>query len=149
MGNSPAGSITGALGLGTITPLSLMHVSDFSAVGTFNADGGIGKAFIDELLKREVTKLYISGINIEILNLIAQLDNRLIPIRLDITNVEDINLCVGKCKDVNIIINNAGIELKSNLLEINASNKFDKEIKVNFTGAMQLTNPFKKAIRIL
>jgi hypothetical protein len=39
MGNSPAGSITGALGLGTITPLSFMHVSDFSAVGTFNAGG--------------------------------------------------------------------------------------------------------------
>lgn len=104
------------------------------------ADGGIGSAFIAELLTRGVNKLYISGINIEALNSIAKLDKRLIPIKLDITNIKDIDLCVNKCVDINIIINNAGIELKSNLLEINANTKFEKEVKVNFIGAMQLTN---------
>ena len=39
MGTNPAGSITGALGLGTILPLSYLHVANFTNVGGSNAGG--------------------------------------------------------------------------------------------------------------
>lgn len=64
------------------------------------------------------------------------------PIKLDITKEEDIQECVKRCSDTNILINNAGIELKSDFLNSNASKKATIEMKVNFIGAVELTNSF-------
>lgn len=106
------------------------------------ADGGIGKCFIDELLKNDVKKIYISGLNIDSLTELSKKDKRLIPIKLDITSKEDIENISKKCSDVNCLINNAGIELKTDFLSKEFSQKFDKEIAVNFKGTINLTNEF-------
>ena len=106
------------------------------------ADGGIGKCFIDELLKNDVEKIYISGLNIDTLTELSHKDKRLIPVKLDITSMEDIKNISKKCSDVNCLINNAGIELKTDFLSKEFSQKFDKEIAVNFIGTINLTNEF-------
>lgn len=111
-----------------------------STVLLTGADGGIGKCFIDELLKNDVKKIYVSGLNIDSLIALSKKDKRLIPIKLDITSIEDIENISKKCSDINCLINNAGIELKTDFLSKEFSQKFDKEIAVNFKGTINLTN---------
>ncbi|HKO76700.1 MAG TPA: SDR family NAD(P)-dependent oxidoreductase [Flavobacterium sp.] len=106
------------------------------------ADGGIGRSFINELLKRNIEKIYITGLNIDVLTELSKIDKRLIPLKLDITSNEDINKIKEKCGDVNCLINNAGIEFKTDFLSQEFSQKFDKEISVNFKGTINLTNNF-------
>ncbi|MDM1297968.1 SDR family NAD(P)-dependent oxidoreductase [Empedobacter falsenii] len=106
------------------------------------ADGGIGRSFIDELLKNDIEKLYITGININVLNELSKIDNRLVPLSLNITSIEDIKKVKKICNDVNCLINNAGIEFKTNFLNADFLEKFDKEISVNFKGTVNLTNHF-------
>lgn len=104
------------------------------------ADGGIGRSFIDELLKINIKKIYITGLNINALNELSKIDKRLVPIKLDITSIEDIKNIKEKCGDINCLINNAGIELKTDFLSFEFCQKFDKEIAVNFKGTVNLTN---------
>jgi short-subunit dehydrogenase involved in D-alanine esterification of teichoic acids len=106
------------------------------------ADGGIGRSFIDELLTNDIEKIYITGLNINVLNELSTIDKRLIPLKLDITSIEDINNIKERCGDVNCLINNAGIEFKTDFLSPEFSQKFDKEISVNFKGTINLTNNF-------
>lgn len=120
---------------------------DNSIILITGADGGIGQAFVKELILRGVKKIYISGINLDKLKELASIDQRLIPVKLDVTSETDINSCLEKCNDINGLINNAGIELKSSILDNNFLSKFDKEVSINFKGPVNLTNSFLNILK--
>lgn len=119
-----------------------------SVVFITGSDGGIGKAFIKELLNRNVKKIYATGLNIENLKELSNLNSsKIIPLRLDVTNSTEIKDCVAKCNDTTILINNAGIELKSPFLAVNASEKAKFEMNVNFIGVVDLSNQFINVLK--
>lgn len=113
------------------------------------ANGGIGTAFIKELINRNVEKIYITGIDINALKQISDnfSENKIIPLKLDVTNLEDIENCVNHCQDVNILINNAGVELKSAFISEKSADCAKFEMEINYIGVVRLTNAFYEILK--
>jgi len=118
-----------------------MNLFSNSIVLLTGADGDIGKALIEELLNQNVMKIYITGINIEKLSALASLHpNNLFPFLLDVTDSNQIKDFCSNHTDINILINNAGIELKSNFLNLKAHEYAKLEMNINYIGVVNLTN---------
>lgn len=107
------------------------------------ADGGIGTAIIEELIKKNVKKIYATGLNLERLkNKFEKLGDKIVSLELDITNSESIQNCAEKCSDTEILINNAGVEFKVPFLEEKAGQAALFEMKVNYIGVIEMINSF-------
>jgi NADP-dependent 3-hydroxy acid dehydrogenase YdfG len=118
-----------------------MNLFSNAVVLLTGADGDIGKAFIEELLNQNVRKIYITGINIEKLSALAsQHPNTLFPFILDVTDSSQIKDFCSNHTDINILINNAGVELKSNFLNLKAHEYAKLEMDINYIGVVNLTN---------
>ncbi|MFI1917911.1 SDR family oxidoreductase [Nocardia sp. NPDC020380] len=68
---------------------------------------GLGRAFAEELLARGAAKVYVTARRPE-----PSADPRIVPLELEVTDPESIAALVDRTRDVNIVINNAGV-LKS------------------------------------
>ncbi|WP_316748094.1 SDR family NAD(P)-dependent oxidoreductase [Pedobacter gandavensis] len=124
------------------------HIFKNSVVFITGADGGIGQAFVAELLKREVKKIYVAGINIKALeDLSLTSPDMIFPVKLDVTNSLEVAKCSQECTDTTILINNAGVELKASFLQDNAAAKAQFEMNVNYIGPVDLCNQFLEVLK--
>lgn len=112
------------------------------------ADSELGIALIKTCLKKGARKIYAASHDVAGLRAIAhQYEGVVIPIVLDITNDRDILKACGTCHDINMLINNAGVELQSSFLAPDASLKALYEMKVNYIGILELINRFLPGLR--
>lgn len=107
------------------------------------ADGGLGTALVNELIKRNVKKIYATGLKLDNLNHTFQkFFEKVVTVELDITNTESIKSCAEYCLDTQILINNAGVELKVPFLAEKSSQAALFEMKVNYIGVIEMINSF-------
>lgn len=127
----------------------MMNLLENAKVLLTGANGGIGTAFVKELIERNVDKIYITGIDLPTLKQIAEQfpDKKIIPLKLDVTNSDDIENCAKQCQDVNILINNAGIELKSSFIAEKSADCAKFEMEINYIGVVRLTNAFHEILK--
>ncbi len=86
-----------------------MKVHGCTALVT-GANEGIGKGFVEVLLERGAAKIYATARRPETLAPIVALDpQRLVPLTLDITNDAHRRAAFGTARDINLLVNNAGI----------------------------------------
>ncbi len=78
-----------------------------SVVLVTGANRGIGKAYVDSLLKRGAKKIYAGVRNMETTDVFKS--EVVIPVHIDITDLTLVAKASEICKDVNLLINNAGI----------------------------------------
>jgi NAD(P)-dependent dehydrogenase (short-subunit alcohol dehydrogenase family) len=103
------------------------------------ANRGLGKAFVEELLKRGVAVVYAAARNPDAIDVS---DDRVIPIRLDITNPDDVRDAVSRCADVTVLINNAGAMLRSPLLGATDLSAARTEMETNYFGTLEMCRAF-------
>ena len=107
------------------------------------ANGGIGSEIVKELLKRDVERVYAAARDKSTLDELCSLDNkRVIPTELDITNDDSVNRAVNACEDIDILINNAGI---NNNLWLTSPKGFDsakQEMEINYFGTLRMCRSF-------
>ncbi len=101
------------------------------------ANRGLGKAYVDALLKAGAKKIYAGGRKPPTGN-----NDRVVPITLDITSSEDIETAAKQCGDINILINNAGIMLNSTMLSEKAADSMRREMDVNVFGTLAMIQAF-------
>lgn len=107
------------------------------------ADGGLGTALVNELIKRNVKKIYATGLKLDNLNQAFQkFSDKVVTVELDVTNTESIKSCAEKCIDTQILVNNAGVELKIPFIAEKSSQAALFEMKVNYIGVIELINHF-------
>lgn len=107
------------------------------------ADGEIGTALLKEMLHRNAKKIYATGIAMDRLNQLASaFPDRVSALFIDVTNEESIQKAAALCTDVDILINNAGVELKSDFLGEHAGKKALLEMNINYIGVIHLINSF-------
>ena len=70
------------------------------------ANRGIGRALTEALLTRGVRKVYATARNPEALSALRA--ERLVPLRLDVTDVDQIRAAGEAASDVELVFNNAG-----------------------------------------
>ena len=74
------------------------------------ANRGIGKALVDEALRRGAKKVY-AGMR----SPVQHSDKRVTPLVLDVTNASQIQRAVGAVDMLDVLINNAGIAIYDDL----------------------------------
>ncbi|QJW56476.1 3-alpha-hydroxycholanate dehydrogenase (NADP(+)) [Serratia plymuthica] len=104
------------------------------------ANRGIGKAYVKALLEAGASKVYAAARDPETVEAAAGV----VPVKLDVTNVNDIAAAVELGKDVTLLINNAGI---SSVSFADQSAGIDvqtlrKEFEVNAVGPLEVSLAF-------
>ena len=106
------------------------------------ATSGIGKALTDKFcqLDNQIIAVGRSEIRLEEL---AKFDNRIISFKCDISSQSELDLLVTyinhEHKDLNVLINNAGIQYNQTLLdETYTLQKIENEISTNLTAPIKL-----------
>src|ERR1700678_3152319 len=98
------------------------------------ANRGIGKALVEEALRRGAKRVY-AGMR----QPLAHSDGRVTPLTLDVTNVAQIQGAVEKVESLDILINNAGIALYDDLSHLDA---IGQHLAVNLFGMFNVTRAF-------
>ena len=111
------------------------------------AHGGIGKALVSELLKRDAAKIYITARDAESLSTIANgADARLVPLALDVTDPAAVTAAAERASDVTLLINNAGFMGFTGAIAAPDLANARKEMEVNYFGPLAMTRAFKTAL---
>jgi NAD(P)-dependent dehydrogenase (short-subunit alcohol dehydrogenase family) len=107
------------------------------------ANRGLGAAFVDQLIKQGAAKIYAGARTPDTL-LPAQerYGDKLRPIRLDVTNPQQIEAVAAQCSDVTLLISNAGITCTKEILAEPSIDAFREVMEVNYFGPMQLMRSF-------
>jgi short-subunit dehydrogenase len=107
------------------------------------ANGGIGRAFVQELLKRGATKIYLGARDPVSLRGLFTESSKLVPIALDLTNPKQIELAANAASDITLLINNAGTVAFSGALSAKDSTAARQEMEVNYFGILALTRALR------
>ena len=100
------------------------------------ANRGIGRALTEALLTRGVKKVYAAARNPETLRGLR--DERLVPLRLDVTDADQIRAAGEAASDVELVFNNAGLALAGGIVDSSALGRARQEMEVNYFGPLQL-----------
>jgi NAD(P)-dependent dehydrogenase (short-subunit alcohol dehydrogenase family) len=104
------------------------------AVLVTGANRGIGKALVEEALRRGAKRVY-AGTR----QPLAHVDERVTPVTLDVTNAEQIQRAVETVESLDILINNAGLGLYADLSDRSA---LEHHLAVNLFGSYDTTHAF-------
>jgi len=74
-------------------------------------------------------------------------NDRLIPVRLDVTNDDDVANAARTCTDVSIVVNNAGILRQSASLAEGGIEAARAEMETNYFGSMRVARAFAPILR--
>jgi NAD(P)-dependent dehydrogenase (short-subunit alcohol dehydrogenase family) len=98
------------------------------------ANRGIGKALVEEALRRGAKRVY-AGTR----HPFSHLDGRVTPLTLDVTNVAQIQSAVNEVDTLDVLINNAGVAIYDDLSNLDV---IEQHLAVNFLGPLKLTHAF-------
>jgi NAD(P)-dependent dehydrogenase (short-subunit alcohol dehydrogenase family) len=102
------------------------------------ANRGIGRALTEALLARGVKKIYAAARDPQTLRDLRDQDPRIVPLQLDVTNVDQIRAAAEAALDVEIVFSNAGVVLGNNIVDATAIDQARGEMEVNYFGPLQL-----------
>jgi NAD(P)-dependent dehydrogenase (short-subunit alcohol dehydrogenase family) len=100
------------------------------------ANRGIGRALLEALLARGVRKVYAAARNPESLRALG--DERIVALKLDVTDVEQVRAAGEAASDVELVFNNAGVALARGIAESAVLDQARREMEVNYFGPLQL-----------
>lgn len=107
------------------------------------ANGGIGQALVRALLDRGAAKVYAAARTTSSVCSVEGHDvNKVVGVKLDITDAAEVAAAVKKCADVDILINNAGVNRCVSLLGLAGMEAAREEMKVNFFGTLAMCRAF-------
>ncbi|GIL39672.1 SDR family NAD(P)-dependent oxidoreductase [Roseiterribacter gracilis] len=118
-----------------------------SVVLVTGANGGIGRAYVAELLARGAAKIYVAARDTASLGeLLKSGDRRLVPLPLDVTDPDQVAAAAGVAKDVTLLINNAGFAAFQGALSAPTIDDARREMEVNYFGTLELTRAFAASL---
>ena len=117
-----------------------MKIEGAAALVT-GANRGLGAAIAQALLDSGATVYGAARDPASITN------DRLIPVRLDVTNDDDIAHAARTCTDVSIVVNNAGILRQSASLADGGVEAARAEMETNYFGSMRVARAFAPILR--
>jgi NAD(P)-dependent dehydrogenase (short-subunit alcohol dehydrogenase family) len=98
------------------------------------ANRGIGRALVDEALKRGARRVYAGTRAI-----LEHADTRVTPITLDVTNASQIQQAAAAVDSLDLLVNNAGIAIYDDL---HHSDVIGQHLEVNLFGMVHVTRAF-------
>jgi short-subunit dehydrogenase len=119
-----------------------------SVVLLTGANGGIGRVYVAELLKRGAAKIYLAVRNPASLSEILKSgDKRLVPLKLDVTDQAQVTEAAKTASDVTLLINNAGYLGNTSAFKTLDIAKARREMDVNYFGILSLASAFAPILK--
>jgi len=110
-----------------------------------NRENGIGRALVEEAIKRGAKKVYATARNISQLDgLAAKSQDKVVPIELDVTNLEQVQEAAQRANDTQVLINNSGVAGFSGCIYNYDEKTARQEMEVNYFGPLRLMNAFAR-----
>lgn len=103
------------------------------------ANRGLGRAFVLGLLAAGARRVYAGARDPAS---VETLDDRVIPVCLDVTDPIQITAATRSCSDVDLLVNNAGILLNRSMLAADAGDALVREWAVNVVGLRAMIAAF-------
>jgi NAD(P)-dependent dehydrogenase (short-subunit alcohol dehydrogenase family) len=102
------------------------------------ANRGLGKEFVQALLAAGAKKVYAAARNP---SSVVPMEG-VVPLKLDVTWTEDIGAAARECRDVSLLINNAGIMRGAGLLDPTSLDSASEEWETLCLGPLALSQAF-------
>ncbi|MHC0432965.1 SDR family oxidoreductase [Streptomyces sp. O3] len=119
-----------------------MDINNSVALVT-GSNRGLGRALVDALLEQGARRVYAAARDTGSLAATAQ--DRVIPLRLDLTSPDDISAAVAQAPDVTLLVNNASAAHFADPFAADRD-KLAAEMATNYTGAVDLIRAFTPVI---
>jgi NAD(P)-dependent dehydrogenase (short-subunit alcohol dehydrogenase family) len=113
-----------------------MDIND-SVVLVTGGNRGLGKSLVQAFLEAGARKIYVGS-----RRLIESSDPRLQPIQLDITHAQDVAAAAQTCRDITILVNNAGITASTPFLTAPSVDQARQEMETNYFGTLAMVRAF-------
>jgi NAD(P)-dependent dehydrogenase (short-subunit alcohol dehydrogenase family) len=101
------------------------------------ADRGLGRAYARELVSRGAAKVYGAARNPDAVSATG-----LLPLKLDITDPNRVVEVSRKCRDVNLLVNNAGVMNASTFIAAPSLDAARHEMETNYFGTLSECRAF-------
>jgi NAD(P)-dependent dehydrogenase (short-subunit alcohol dehydrogenase family) len=108
------------------------------AVLVTGANRGLGRALVNEALKRGARRVYAAS-----RRPLVHADERVTPVTLDVTDPTQIQRAVKQVDELDILINNAGVSVPDDLSDRSA---FEQHLAVNLYGTLDVTQALLPAL---
>jgi NAD(P)-dependent dehydrogenase (short-subunit alcohol dehydrogenase family) len=123
-----------------------MRVKDCVALVT-GANRGIGEQFVKALLAAGAKTVYAGARDVAALGVDAGGKGRVVPIAIDITRAADVAAAAARCRDVTLLVNNAGVNFNTPLVGIAALDNARAEIETNYFGTLAMCRAFAPVLK--
>jgi NAD(P)-dependent dehydrogenase (short-subunit alcohol dehydrogenase family) len=111
------------------------------------ANRGIGKAIVESFLKHGAKKVYLAVRDPASTKALEdQFGSKVVTLRADVSDAESIKQLAQQAKDVDIVVNNAGIMRLASPLSENAEEALTQELDVNVFGLLRVANAFSETL---
>lgn len=108
---------------------------------------GIGRALVEEAVKRGAKKVYATARNVSQLESFAsQYQGIVVPLSLDVTNKSEVDQVAQLAADTQILINNSGFAGYSGFCFNYSEEVARQELEVNYFGLITLIRAFCKTL---
>ena len=114
-----------------------------SVVLLTGANRGIGRALAQELLRRGAAKIYLGVRDVASVQAMVTDPARLVPLRLDVTNPDEIKAAARAASDITMLINNAGVAAFTGAASAADTAGARQEMEVNYFGPLALSQAFR------
>ncbi len=98
------------------------------------ANRGIGRALLDEALRRGAKRVYAAT-----RSPLQHSDKRVTPLTLDVTSASQIQRAANEVDTLDLLINNAGVAIYDDLSNLDV---IEQHLAVNFFGLLRVTQAF-------
>jgi NAD(P)-dependent dehydrogenase (short-subunit alcohol dehydrogenase family) len=109
---------------------------------------GIGRSLVKALIGAGARKVYATARDpAKAADLVALHPGKVEALRLDITRQADVDAAAEKCRDVTLLINNAGINRKQALIAALELGNAQDEIETNYFGTLKMCRAFAPVLQ--
>ncbi|MFT5717942.1 MAG: NAD(P)-dependent dehydrogenase (short-subunit alcohol dehydrogenase family) [Oleiphilaceae bacterium] len=107
------------------------------------ANRGIGKAIVESFLEHGAKKVYLAVRNPESTRELAQkYGDKVVTLQVDVADADSIKNLAEHAKDVNVVVNNAGVLEIADPLSSNVEEALTKELNINVFGLIRIAKAF-------
>jgi NAD(P)-dependent dehydrogenase (short-subunit alcohol dehydrogenase family) len=119
-----------------------MDIKDTVVLVT-GANRGIGRAYVEALVERGAAKIYAGARDPNgLADLVDRHRGKVVPIKLDITQPADVAAAATLCRDVSLLINNAGINRQAGFIAASDLAAARAEMETNYFGPLSMCRAF-------
>lgn len=112
------------------------------------ANRGIGEAIVESFLNHGATKVYAAVRNLDsAAPLVEKYGDQVIPVQIDLTKPATLTAAAETMRDVQVVVNNAGVLRSSTPLSNDAIESLEFEMKINVYGLIRMAQAFAPILK--